>query len=224
MKRTIRVLVALVAVQAALIGMYWLVERHRMQDTADRDALGVEPPMRVAAPMPRLVLRSLNGTPVDVHALERPTLVHFWATWCPPCRAELPGLLALPNERPVDVLAVALDEDPTHVKRFLAGRSASAVLLGDAEEAERVLGVRTLPVTFLVQPGGHIDLRFDGARNWADEDFLKTWIGGVCLDKTLSAPKNSWIYSPRSFRPAVPSSHFLGLAGKTCREAVNLRV
>jgi len=41
------------------------------------------------------------------------------------------------------------------------------------------LGIRTLPVTFLVLPSGRAAYRFDGARDWSDETFLRSWIGAL---------------------------------------------
>lgn len=179
MKRSVRLVVALVAVQAALIGVYWIVEHQRTPEGSEDATLGVAPPQRVDLAMTPLALLKRNGDRVDFRTPDRPTLVHFWATWCPPCRAELPGLLVLPNEHPVGVMAVALDDDWAEVDGFLDGLPTSDVFLGDAGEVERALGVRTLPVTFLVQPSGRISFRFDGARDWTDTGFVEAWIEGV---------------------------------------------
>ncbi len=113
---------------------------------------------------------------MDLGTIKRPTLVHFWATWCPPCRVELPGLLALPDGHPVDVVAIALDRDWTDVERFL-GRPSSRMTLGDAAEIERQFGVHSLPVTYLVGSDGHLRFRFDGARDWRNSRFVLDWIG-----------------------------------------------
>jgi thiol-disulfide isomerase/thioredoxin len=123
-----------------------------------------------------LSLRVRGGDRLDLRGLARPTLLHFWATWCAPCRVELPGLLALPETHPVQVVAVALDRDWADVEQFLGGREFSNVYLADAAEVETALGVQTLPVTYLVQPGGQLRLRFDGARDWTDTRFVRSWM------------------------------------------------
>jgi hypothetical protein len=84
-------------------------------------------------------------------------------------------LLTLPNRHPVDVMAIALDNEWPDVERFLGDLSTTNVLLGDAGKVKRALGVRTLPVTFLVQPGGLITLRFDGARDWTNASYVYSW-------------------------------------------------
>jgi cytochrome c biogenesis protein CcmG, thiol:disulfide interchange protein DsbE len=106
----------------------------------------------------------------------RTTLVHVWATWCPPCRQELPGLLAVPSEYDVDVIAIALDKNWADVDRHLDGLDASGVFLGDSESVKRSLVVSTLPVTFILRQD-QVALRFDGARDWTDRAFLKRWLG-----------------------------------------------
>ncbi len=176
MSRSVRIVVAVIAVQAALVGAYWLVEHRRSQKTIATPELSTAPPQRLEGRVQSLTLRTREGDLLDLQAIQRPTLVHFWATWCPPCRAELPGLLALPQKGPMDVVAVALDEEWADVDRFLNGGDSAGVLLGDYAEVERVFDVHTLPVTFLVDAGGRLRLRFDGARDWADSAFLGTWI------------------------------------------------
>jgi cytochrome c biogenesis protein CcmG, thiol:disulfide interchange protein DsbE len=180
LKRSVRIVLVIAAVQAALVGVYWVVEGPRSADrrSADRRAeaeLGTAPPQRVDGRMPPLALRAHDGTRHELRDVDRATLVHFWATWCPPCRTELPGLLAIPEKHPMDVVAIALDRDWSEVERFLDGRPPATVFLGDSAEAEAAFGIRTLPVTYLIAPGGHLRLRFDGAREWGDSAFLKTW-------------------------------------------------
>ena len=177
MRRSARWALTLIAVQGALLGTYWVVERHRAGEPNATQALGTEPPQRVEVSMPQLTLRRRDGSTVRMSPPARPTLVHVWATWCPPCRAELPALLALPTEREVDVVAIALDQDWAAVERFTDGEAMSRVFLGDAAQVERALGVRGLPVTFLLMPGeSRIALRFDGARDWANESFVERWL------------------------------------------------
>lgn len=180
MNRSARWVLTILTVQAAMIGAYWVVERQRMRAPSAARALGTEPPQRVEMSIPPLTLRRRDGSTARMSPPARPTLVHVWATWCPPCRDELPALLALPNERAVDVVAIALDTDWATVERFLDGQGGSHVLLGDGARVERALGVRSLPVTFLLTPGAsRVALRFDGARDWANESFVQRWLDDV---------------------------------------------
>lgn len=171
MSQTARWVLGIAILQAALLGTYWLVEHQRTEKTDE--SLGIEPPQRVDMPMPSLTVIRRDGSRGDLQTGGRRTLVHLWATWCPPCRAELPGLLDLPARHDVAVVAVALDPSWDDVARFLGDMGSSRVVLATGEDVERAFGVRTLPVTFLVEPNGRIVRRFDGARDWADESFVQ---------------------------------------------------
>jgi hypothetical protein len=87
--------------------------------------------------------------------------------------APLPGLLALPTEHAVDVVAIALDRESADGERFLSELDASKVFLADGSEVQRALGVRNLPVTSLLYNGNRIALRFDRARAHVNRNTLR---------------------------------------------------
>lgn len=182
MNRIGRIVLALAVAQAALLGGFWWVERERERSPYSTPELGIAPPVRANGRMQGLSLTTRDGQQFEWTAPERPTLVHFWATWCPPCRAELPEILALPQEHAVEVVAVALDPEWTDVEGVFGGRPPPSVFLGDARAVEAGFGVHTLPVTFLVEPGGGILLRFDGARDWTNPRFSSTWMPAAGIE------------------------------------------
>jgi len=97
-------------------------------------------------------------------------LLHFWATWCPPCREELPALLdlgrQLGEEDGLVLLAVAVKEPWDAVRHFFDGTPPSEIVRDRAGDGHTGYGVSTLPDTYLVSPEGRIELRFAGARDW----------------------------------------------------------
>ena len=120
--------------------------------------------------MPAYSARSLEGKVVDVASLRgHPVLLNFWATWCEPCRMELPELVKLHRRlstRGLVVLGVSLDSGRTaeQVKAFAARRDVAYPLLLDADDlASRSLGVGTLPVTVLINADGTIAWSQTGA-------------------------------------------------------------
>ncbi len=166
MRRTHLIGILIVA-QVALLGLYVWVQTARQADSSREEvALSAAPGIRVSGQLPQLSLVRSDGSQFEL-SLQRPTLVHFWASWCPPCRAELPDLLALPDRQSVDVVAVSLDSEWRAIERFPGGSDAR-VVMGNARQVRRLLDVHTLPVTYLVAPGGGLQLRFDGARSWGD--------------------------------------------------------
>jgi thiol-disulfide isomerase/thioredoxin len=174
MNRTLRSVLAIVTVQATLVGVFWLVEHQRAPKIAE--SLGTEPPQPVDVPMPALSVVRRDGSRGELPSSGRRTLMHVWATWCPPCRAELPGLLDMQPKHGVDVVAIALDQSWGDVEGFLGDIDLSNVVLAAGGDVERALGIRSLPVTFLVEADGRVSLRFDGTRDWTDQAFVRAYI------------------------------------------------
>lgn len=101
----------------------------------------------------------------------RPVLLHFWATWCPPCREELPALLQLQADHPgMQVIALALDDDWAKVRKFFGGAVPSVVFRDPSGVVSKTYAVGTLPESYLVDRNGAAQLRFSGARNWESQE------------------------------------------------------
>ncbi len=175
MKRALATVFALVAAQALLLGVWFAVERNR--DPAVGPGAGVEveavpapSPQQTSEmdrPLPELALSRLDGSTLHLsETLGRPLVLHFWATWCPPCREELPGLLAYAAEGGLPVLAVSLDADWETIRRFLGSDPPPPVVLGEGELVTAAFDVPSLPVTFVVDAAGSLRLRLDGPRDW----------------------------------------------------------
>lgn len=112
------------------------------------------------ARLPQLALEDLQGRQVPLSTFHgKPTVVNLWATWCPPCRRELPALRDAQAQR-TDVNFVFLDqsESPEKVRRFLAAQQLplANVLLDLHGQAGEQLGTRALPTTFFFDAQGHL--------------------------------------------------------------------
>ena len=165
MKRVFTTIAWLVAAQALMLGIWYAVERGRAPETRPAVTTGQTAPMN--RPTPDLELRRPDGTVFRLsEAHGRPLVLHFWATWCPPCREELPALLAYAAEGDMAVLAVSLDPDFGPVRRFLGSDLPPPVVLVDGGVVDDALGVRDLSVTFIADRRGRLRLRLDGPRDW----------------------------------------------------------
>jgi len=94
-------------------------------------------------------------------------LVNFWATWCPPCRKEIPSLVKIQEtyrNKGLVVVGVSMDEGGrTLVGKFLEKQGVTyPVIIGDAQVAKGFGGVIGVPASFLVDRKGELIRRFDG--------------------------------------------------------------
>ena len=128
---------------------------------------------------PALVLKDLDGRPRSL-AEYRGTvlLINFWATWCEPCRDEMPSMRRLRERlagQPFDVLAVNYGESAARVSGFLAReRLDLTVLLDPNQDAARAWRVRVLPGSFLVGADGQVRYSVIGEIDWASDDAVRT--------------------------------------------------
>jgi len=113
------------------------------------------------------VLPDLEG---NVHKLSnhrgKPVLVNLWATWCPPCIAEIPLLDEIVREygpRGLVVLGIAGDDDATKVQDFVAKHSPGfKVLLDPGGTVGTLYGITGYPESFLVDRDGKLVTKFIG--------------------------------------------------------------
>jgi thiol-disulfide isomerase/thioredoxin len=100
--------------------------------------------------------------------------LNFWATWCGPCRIEMPSMQRLYNELNKDgfeIIAVDLMEDKKVVNKFLDQHNLTfPVLLDKKGDVGALYGVRNIPTTYLIDRDGYIIARQIGAREWDTQE------------------------------------------------------
>ena len=123
-------------------------------------------PPREAVAAPAFTLLDLQGRPVSLASLRgRPVLVNFFASWCPPCRAELPALQALALSHPDCLQVVGVAEssgDAPAVAAFARERGVTYPVLLDDGTAGVSYSVVTLPHSVLIDGEGRVAGTFDG--------------------------------------------------------------
>jgi len=122
---------------------------------------------------PALELAAPDGKPQRLANYRgRVVLVNFWATWCAPCRAEMPSIERLRRSlegEPFAVLAVNISEDASAVRAFAERVPMGFALLLDRDaQVAQAWRARALPVSFVVGPEGRIRYHAIGERDWAD--------------------------------------------------------
>jgi thiol-disulfide isomerase/thioredoxin len=139
-----------------------------------------------ALPSPVIQMTDLNDQPWNTADLKGKLVVlNFWATWCGPCKQELPSLQALSDTsggNPV-VITVDVKEPASKVTTFVIGnRIRLPVVLDKSGELARQWSVRVFPTTVLIGPDGQARWRIQGALNWNGPE-ARAWINGLKLDQ-----------------------------------------
>jgi thiol-disulfide isomerase/thioredoxin len=147
---------------------------------AAASALADEDPIRVwgAKPTPPLATHALDGHAVDLRDLHgRVVLVNFWATWCGPCKEELPSLVKLRQKlanRPFELVTVNDGESEGTINRYLTRTKLDLpVWIGPGNSAATGWNVQGLPMTFLVDSKGQVRYWVYGERNWTEGESFK---------------------------------------------------
>jgi len=132
---------------------------------------------RTGSPAPALNVRTLRGDTLSLAGLKgKVVLVNFWATWCPPCRAEMPGFQSVYEEkkdRGLVILGLSTDDDgPVPVAGYVVVRGITYPIAMSTLDTEHIFGgINALPTTFLIDRAGRIRYQVRGifARPALDE-------------------------------------------------------
>ncbi len=106
-------------------------------------------------PAPLFTLKTLDGKKVTLEDFKGKVIIlDFWATWCPPCIAEIPHFIELQKKygkEGVQFLGISLDQDPKAVQDFYKKNKMNyPVMMGDAKIAKLYGGVQAIPTTFFI--------------------------------------------------------------------------
>ena len=113
-------------------------------------------------------LQGLAGQPLDLASYRgKVVLLDFWATWCTPCRAEIPQFVDYQKQygpQGLQVIGISMDDDPKPVREFYQQFKMNyPVAIGTVKVAESYGGILGLPVTFLIGRDGRIAAKYVGA-------------------------------------------------------------
>lgn len=139
------------------------------------------PPRRPAQPASPLAyphavaLYTLAGQPTNLQRYQgKAVLVNVWASWCPPCRAELPGLQALYQQvdtAKVALVLISLDEQPRRARAFLARSGYTLPVFFPAAPLPVPFASPTIPVTVVLAPDGQVAGRYEGMADYDTPEF-----------------------------------------------------
>lgn len=129
---------------------------------------------------PDFTLKDLKGMEVNLKEFRgKVVLLNFWATWCSPCRIEIPSMVELYKkykDRGLEIIGVNLDKlGKSEVEKFSQEHKINfPVLLNPSGDVASLYGVVVLPTTVFLDRDGKIKGRISGAVDWTAEANLKT--------------------------------------------------
>ncbi len=176
-----RILIVVVLIGGALAFTWY--SRYSLQQQ-----LVVEVKETLLERLPPATFTTLEGSAYDLIAEQgfegKTLLVHFWATWCGPCEAELPELLALTDKLPanVRVLIVAINDEVPKIRKFLASlklpQNKEVLWLMDNRNVHRdQFGTTKLPESYVFKADGSILRKLVGPQEWGNPHFIDIFKG-----------------------------------------------
>ncbi len=151
-------------------------------------------------PPPSLKLESMKGKTLDLADFKnKVVLVQFWATYCTPCRVEMPSMnklmKKLQDEKiPFEILAVNMGETEDEIKKFIEEVKPEFTILKGQGDNIQDWGVFAAPSNFLIGPKGKIRYTLYGGVEWDSEEITK-------VIKALAAEANQETEKPETDKP-----------------------
>lgn len=124
--------------------------------------------MSRAEPAPAWELKDIDGKTVKLSDFQgKVVILDFWATWCPPCRAEIPHFVELQKQyqdQGLVVIGVSLDQGgPEVVSAFAKQQKINyPVVMGNEAVAKQYGNIEAIPTTFIIDPKGNIAGKHEG--------------------------------------------------------------
>lgn len=163
-----RLLIVILAI-CLVIGLWSTAVIPTAHSTAE---IGVSPG-KIA---PIITVANLDGDTVQLAANGKVMILNFWATWCPPCRQEMPELDAFQRQYgdQVDLFVINLQESASTVRQFCERNGYQLpVMLDQTGKAAEIYQVRAIPTTIVIDKTGHVRYRKTGPVTTAE---LVAWL------------------------------------------------
>ena len=125
----------------------------------------------IGKPAPNFKLKDTKGKTWELSDLKgKVVFVNFWATWCPPCREELPSMQALYQSMPrekFEMLSILNNDDPVMAQALVDKMGGTFPVLDDPDTyIGNIYGLTGIPETFIIDPQGVLREKFIGPRPW----------------------------------------------------------
>jgi len=137
-----------------------------------------------------VVMRDVDGVPISTASLKgKVVIVNFWATWCPPCRAEIPDLIALQNKYKgqLQIIGISDDDDPpATVKKWAAEHKMNYPIVMATDDLRKAFsGVAALPTSFIIDRESRLVMRHVGMLMSATTEAETRHLAGLPVNASI---------------------------------------
>jgi peroxiredoxin len=182
-RNTVVLIVVILAVTLMLIGGRYLNQRGGMAGStgslAGAEVKGVE--------APDFELKALDGKTVKLSDLRgKAVLLNFWATWCGPCKVEMPWLVDLQKkygDQGLQIVGIAMEDDPGPVEEFTKQLGVNYTILMGRNAVAEAYSALAFPTTFYISRDGRVVARHIGLVSYSEiEENIKTSLATHAAD------------------------------------------
>ena len=157
-------------------GVQQLMLKTGIKDAPVASTSPADRPQTTAASYPhQLALKTLDGKPVELSSLKgKVVFLNQWATWCPPCRAEMPAIEKLfqsVDKNKVAFVMLSLDEDPQKARQLVMEKGFTFPVYVPAGPMPDTFAAQAIPTTLILDPSGQVAQRIEGMANYDTDEF-----------------------------------------------------
>ncbi|OIK13246.1 alkyl hydroperoxide reductase [Bacillus sp. MUM 116] len=164
-----KVIAAVVLITLLTVAIVQAMEK-KTEPESTTTQTSVEEGLKIGAKAPDFELKTLSGDKIKLSDLKgKKVMLNFWATWCPPCKAEMPAMEKFFKEKDKDLVILAVNIDPQlDVKGFVNKNKITFPILLDVDDhVNETYQILSIPTTYFINSKGIIENKFTGGMELA---------------------------------------------------------
>jgi peroxiredoxin len=160
-----KVIAAVVLIAFLTVAIVQAMDKQAEPEIISQETVAMEG-LKVGSKAPDFELKTLTGETVKLSELKgKKVMLNFWATWCPPCKAEMPAMEQFHKEAGDEVVILAVNIDPhLDVKKFVDENGITfSIPLDEEDKVNEVYQILSIPTTYFIDTKGNIGSKYIGA-------------------------------------------------------------